>query len=131
MPLQAASRLTEPLYEITLSPGFKLQLVSSNLILFEHGAYFFIKLEIFSELDLDKFVSYDSYKHPLFDGWLDTIIKDKEYGLDLNKDEQGHPSIHGMKLISIRVLNKIKKLYLNRDMYNKEKILNILKLPII
>lgn len=89
------------------------------------------KLEIFSELDLDKFVSYDSNKHPLFDGWLDAIIKDKEYGLDLNKDEQGHPSIHGMKLISIRVLNKIKKLYLNRDMYNKEKILNILKLPIL
>ena len=57
----------------------------------------------FDELDLSKFISYKD-KHPLFDGWLDSMVSD-----NLSRDSEGHPSNKGYELISDVFYNKIKK----------------------
>lgn len=61
-------------------------------------------LFILKELDLDRFVSFNNSTHPLFEGWLDSIVNSNG---KLNKDPQGHPNINGMKLISSKVIKKI------------------------
>jgi len=83
-----------------------------------------IELPIFKELDLDRFVSFDDSSHPLFDGWLNNIIESK---FNLNKDPQGHPNINGMKLLSLRVLNKISK----NKIYSETEILDLINQNLI
>ena len=61
-------------------------------------------LPLLKELDIDKFVSFNDSTHPLFEGWLDSIVNSNG---KLNKDPQGHPNINGMKLISSKVIKKI------------------------
>lgn len=58
--------------------------------------------EIYKELDLSHFITYKD-KHPIFDGWLDRIKKD-----NLAIDDDGHPSLELMKIISDKFFTKIK-----------------------
>ena len=57
---------------------------------------------IYNELDLSKFISYKD-THPIFDGWIDNIKKD-----GLAVDEDGHPNVDLMKIISDEFFLKIK-----------------------
>ena len=88
-------------------------------------------LPILSELDLDKFVSYDKSTDPIFDGWIDKITKNKKYGLDLNKDKEGHPNINGMKLLYFRIINKINEIYSIGPIYTEDTIDKIIKPSIL
>ena len=59
-------------------------------------------LEIYKELDLSKFITYKN-NHPIFDGWLNDVIKD-----GLNIDEFGHPNEKCMEIISNKFYDKLK-----------------------
>lgn len=62
----------------------------------------------FKELDLSKFLVYKN-NHPIFDGWIDSILKDK-----LSIDPQGHPNDKLQKMISSMVVDRISK---NKNLY--------------
>jgi len=59
--------------------------------------------EIYKELDLSHFITYKD-NHPIFDGWLDRIKKD-----NLAIDDDGHPSLELMQIISDKFCDKILK----------------------
>lgn len=56
---------------------------------------------IYKELDLSHFITYKD-NHPIFDGWLDRIKKD-----NLAIDDDGHPSLELMQIISDKFYNRI------------------------
>ena len=81
----------------TLCYIFALQKIFDNLnINYCMLSYFPIENtqenEIFvkNNIDLTKFISYDDSKHPLFDGFINSMKND-----NLTKDEEGHPSQKG------------------------------------
>lgn len=62
----------------------------------------------FKELDLSKFLVYKN-NHPIFDGWIDSILKDK-----LSIDDHGHPNDKLQEMISSMVVDRISK---NKNLY--------------
>ena len=57
----------------------------------------------YKELDLSKFLVYKN-NHPIFDGWIDSIVKDK-----LSIDKDGHPNDKLQEMISSMIVDSISK----------------------
>ena len=73
------------------------------------------KYDIFNKLDLTKFVTHSDDAHPLWDSWIDYILKGYTESdgkkTTLSQDAEGHPNVIGKKIMCNRTVEKYNKLY--------------------
>lgn len=73
------------------------------------------KYDIFNKLDLTKFVTHSDDAHPLWDSWIDYILKGYTESdgkkTTLSQDVEGHPNVIGKKILCNRTVEKYNKLY--------------------